>query len=243
MTKEVKYPSLVNSVIQVRQGVHTRVRKEYGEVAVKTGIPIPIERKLIEERVLHTLGHESFFGFKVPKIVGSGVRHLDFNLLEGSLAIEILADQNMPVRAERWYSIGVGLARAENYLQAHANEIFEGLLSTQKQCANIMRERKYQGLFIGEEDELTWVSMGDVGVRNIILGETDTYLLDFEFAHFSRRARDVGQLVSQLISLGVAELAIAVEAGYLNTTPSAGADLYFWKSAFANYYGVIYGKN
>lgn len=243
MTKELRYPSLVNSVVQIKQGTHTRVRKEYGEIAVQTGVPIPIERKLVEERIVRALGRESFSGFKVPKIVENGDRHLDFDFIDGSLAIENLSGINMPNWVARWHLIGSSLAQAEKYLQNHAKEIFDGLIPTQKQCARVMKERKYQGLIINEENELKWVSMGDVGVKNIIIGETDIYLLDFEFAHFSRRARDAGQLISQLISLDATGLAMAVEAGYLHDAADAGVDLNFWKGAFAKYYGVIYGKN
>jgi hypothetical protein len=243
MKQVLIYPSLVNSVCKLWQGSRAMVRKEYGEIALKTGIAVPLKRMLIEGRMVQVLGKESFSGFKVPKILGWGENYLDFELIDGVLASDALAGVGMSDWLWRWQSIGVGLALAELYLQAHAADIFDGLVAVQDQCANIMNARKCKGVVFGGGCERLWVSMGDVGVKNIILGETHTYLLDFEFAHFSRRARDVGQLVSQLVSLGATDLAAAVWRGYLTVASDAEADLDFWKSAFDNYYGVTCGKD
>jgi tRNA A-37 threonylcarbamoyl transferase component Bud32 len=243
MTIEKPYPSMVNSVFKYHQGTHARVRKVYGEVAIKTGVSVPLERKLIEERMLRIIGSADFLGFKVPKILGSGDRHLDFELLAGPLALDTLEEPYLPERVERWRSIGASLAQAEVYLQNHATDIFHGLTSIQKQCAQIMGNRKHKGVSVGKENEHLWVSMGDVGIRNIIIGRTDTYMLDFEFAHLSRRARDAGQLISQLESTGANELSKAVETGYLTIAEFAEVDLNFWKSTFTKYYVKAYGKN
>lgn len=243
MNRGIGYPSLVNCVYRAGDGHLEMVRKEYGEVALRTGVPVPLERKVIEERMLDVLGRERFLGFKVPAVIGSGDRYLDLEVVQGLLAIDVIDFENVHGWVDRWCSVGEGLALAEEYLKVHSGYIFEGLHLVQEWCAQIMNGMKCDQAVGGAGGDCVWVSMGDVGVRNIIINESHTYLFDFEFAHLSRRARDAGQLCAQLVSLGHNKLAASVEAGYLGVSRSALNDLSFWKFAFSKYYGMKYGKN
>lgn len=243
MIRGIVYPSLVNCVYRTGAGPVERVRKEYGEFAVRTGVSVPLERKVIEERMLDVLRRGGFLGFKVPAVIGGGDRYLDFEVVRGPLAIDVVNVEMVHAWVDRWYSIGESLALAEEYLKTHSGYIFEGLYPVQERCAQIINEMKCGRFVVGGLGDCSWVSMGDVGVRNIIINESHTYLFDFEFAHLSRRGRDAGQLCAQLISLGNDKLAASVEAGYLSVSNSALDDLSFWKFAFSGYYEVKYGKN
>jgi len=212
------------------------VRKTYGDIAAHTGIPVPVARIAIEERIMEMLGRESFAGFKVPRVLGKGVRHLDLEFIDGLPAIETLSFQSTLDGRSRWQQLGVGLAQVERSLQARSSELFSGLFSVQSQCARIINGIKCGFELVPRRGESRWGSLGDVGLRNILVAQHATYLLDFEFAHFSRRSRDVGQLVSQLNSFERNDLALAVEGGYLSVVPEASMDLSFWKAAFFQYY-------
>lgn len=243
MSRGFVYPSLVNCVYRAGNGPVERVRKEYGEVAAQTGVPVPLERKVIEERMLEVLGQERFLGFKVPAVIGCGDRYLELEFVQGLLAVDVVGVELVQGWADRWCSIGEGLALAEDYLKVHSGYIFEGLHHVQERCARIMNEMKCDRVALRGGYGCVSVSMGDVGIHNIIFNELHNYLIDFEFAHLSRRARDAGQLCAQLVSLGRGGLAASVEAGYLGVSKFALDDLSFWKLAFSKYYGMKYGKN
>lgn len=193
-----EFSSLVNRVVLKESGAMPFVEKAYTDIAIGTGIPVPIARWKVEKRILFALNNLEDLepsNIKVPKII-------EFNENIPSINLEFIQGQKitteLDIPPQLFHQLGQWLGKLEKLFYKQRNEIFEGLWDTQKHCGLIISKLK-GGISSYEAQESDYgFSLGDVGLKNIIYSNTRLYLLDFEFGHISLLGRDVGQLSAQL---------------------------------------------
>lgn len=193
-----EFSSLVNKVVLKKIGSIQFVEKAYTDIAIGTGIPVPIARWQIEKRILFALGNLKNMepsNIKVPKII-------EFNENIPSINLEFIQGQkittDLHIDPQLFKQLGQWLGKIEKLFYKQRSEIFEGLWDTQKHCGLIISKLK-GGISSDEAQESHYgFSLGDVGLKNIVYSNAKLYLLDFEFGHISLLGRDVGQLSAQL---------------------------------------------
>lgn len=230
------FASKVNFVRMESDSGRAFVRKIYGPCALGTGIPIPDERRIVEARVLDLLFPISEGGqIKVPRVIDIGTNYLDIELINHRNAFQNLPFHDQVISSPLWHHLGVWLRTVEVKLHECIALLYRDLWEVQAQCASILNTLKTPALHI-ENIEKHTVSLGDVGLKNLIITPDLLYAIDFEFCHVSLPGRDAGQLCSQLAANREFAVMNQVEAGY---TQAGGRmrDLSFWKTAFGRYYG------
>jgi tRNA A-37 threonylcarbamoyl transferase component Bud32 len=196
MNKE--FSSLVNRVVLRKSGVIPFVEKVYTDIAICTGIPVPIARWKVEKRILFAL--DNLKNWELPNIKAPKI--IEFNENIPSINLEFIQGQKITpdlyIAPQLFHQLGQWLGKIEKLFYKQRNEIFEGLWDTQKHCGLIIS--KLKGVVSSDEPQESdyGFSLGDVGLKNIIYSNTKLYLLDFEFGHISLLGRDVGQLAAQL---------------------------------------------
>jgi|GEM_PF-2043516 len=236
-----KFESIVNHVSLVSETNGCYVEKRYADIALGTGIPIPLLRFEVEHRILDNLqsiNDASAIHISVPKVheVNAFTPSLKIKYIEG----ETLSNQ---LRKEGtlggdFFQLGRWLRFAEVELYSKRDDIFRGLWKIQAETAKVMAALKgeFQSLVTVYYTEKS-VSLGDVGLDNLIWSPAKLWVIDFEFAHVSIAARDIGQLWAQLdVNLNKPNnIGKRLIEGYV----SAGGSLVLaqaWKDTFYFYY-------
>ena len=227
------YTSIVNYVTQREHGGENLIVKKFFEAALVTKIAVPVERALIEYRVLDALKD---FSPICSKISVPAVR--EFDRVSNVLYLEIVKGKTLndaweSVPQQRFFELGQWIFFVEYYLTTIQEKLFDGLWEVQFQIAEILSALK--GSVSSKKFNLyvePTVSLGDVGLKNIIVDDCNTFFIDFEFAHIALPGRDLANLAVQLqCKARIFELC----SGYR----SAGGNLVFvqfWKDAFKAYY-------
>lgn len=228
----VVLPSIVNVVQCISVGERKIVRKVYGDCAVKRGIPVPIHRSTVEARVVAELGRcGGVNSVRAPALLAEGQRFNVFSFLPGKQLDQLSEAELRAIPAFHWAALGHWLRRVECFLYSRKEKIFGCLMDTQLECGEIMRALKTPALTqVGGGS----VSLGDVGVKNLLWDGVAFSAVDFEFAHLCASGRDVAQLSCQLYFMGVDVGAIV--GGYIAAGGSSAAYA-VWFDAFKGYYG------
>jgi tRNA A-37 threonylcarbamoyl transferase component Bud32 len=233
------FSSLVNDVSLMSVDGVLFIRKKYHAAALGTGVSLPIERATIEKRVLLALESLNDSVIRTPKILGEGEYFLDMEYVKGDRLDSLFPLSQELAQSDLWFRLGCWLARMERTLTSFAPVIFDEVLAVQGECGLILNERKTSSVKWDDSKNVV-VSLGDVGVRNIILNNNIFYLMDFEFCHYSRAGRDVGQLAAQLLSFSAGFSSAMVIDGY-RSVGGDDTDVDFWVKSFKEYYGIKYG--
>jgi tRNA A-37 threonylcarbamoyl transferase component Bud32 len=231
-----EFISLVNRVVLRHDGAIPFVEKSYTNIAVGTGIPVPIARWQIEQRILVALNNlqkRQPSDIRVPKIIS-------FNEDNPSIRLEFISGEKLTpeltISQELFHQLGRWLGKVENNFYLQRNEIFDGLWDVQKTNCQILSKLKGD-LHIDQTKETGYgFSLGDVGFKNIISSSSAIYLIDFEFGHISFLGRDVGQLSAQL---SVFKYNLEYEISLINGYCEVGGrkiNAYVWKDVFKKYY-------
>ncbi|MFP5473281.1 MAG: hypothetical protein ACLGJD_06545 [Gammaproteobacteria bacterium] len=233
-----RFSSIVNKVNLTKSGDTSAIRKQYFNIALRTGISLPPERKEIEVRTL-TLLRSIKKEIKTPEILYCGEDYIEIQYIKGPLALHVM-QQAAGDLCQQFESLGSSLAICEEFLFENRNRLFDGLIHIQNQCAETLKRFKTPRLELRPQ-QYDSVSTGDMGLKNLIYSSPDLYAIDFEFCHLSKRGRDTAQLFSQLNLLGKFEQAAALVNGYQRKGGSF-SDISFWSPHFADYYEQKNGK-
>jgi len=236
-----RFESIVNHVSLVSETSGNYVEKKYANIALGTGIPVPLLRFEIEYRVLkhlRSIADASAIHISVPKV------H-EINVIGSSLKIQYIKGETLAHKLRKgeqlkgdFFQLGRWLRLAETELYSHRDNIFDGLWQVQKKTAGVMAALKgeIQAPVALSHPEKS-VSLGDVGLDNLIWSSTKLWVIDFEFAHLSIAARDIGQLLAQLdVKLNQSNIfGKNLIEGYVSTGGnSVLAEA--WREIFSNYY-------
>lgn len=193
---DAAFRSSTNDVSAIRFGRHAAVRKVYREVTKVGSLAYPIERFRIEANMLRVLRRLFADLLEVPPLLGSGddPPHNVISLLNGS-PLRDLRPESWP-SPDRFLSLGMCLARAARTSEGMTAALFSGLEEVQSACGRVLSD--YKGVPVAFADAPPSLSIGDVGIQNILCVESGLGLIDFEFAHRASVGKDAGIFIAEL---------------------------------------------
>ena len=167
-----RFESIVNHVSLVSETNGGYVEKKYADIALGTGIPVPLLRFEIEHRVLEhlqSIKDASAIHISVPKV------H-EVNAIAPSLKIQYIKGETLSNKLRKgeslggdFFQLGRWLRFVEVELYSHRDDIFHDLWQVQAETANVMAALKgeFQSQVALCRIEKS-VSLGDVGLDNLI---------------------------------------------------------------------------
>lgn len=235
-----RFESIVNHVTLISEIKGSYVEKKYTDIALGTGIPVPLLRFEVERRVLKNLQSikdTSAIHISVPKVqeVNPVMPSLKMQYIKGDTLSKLLRKGESVVFD--FFQLGCWLRLVEVELYLRRDDIFHGLWQVQAETASVMAALKGKFQSTSPIVEERSVSLGDVGLDNLIWASPKLWVIDFEFAHVSIAARDIGQLLAQLdVNINQSnKFGNSLIEGYVS---GGGNSLlaYAWRDIFCGYY-------
>lgn len=235
-------PSVVNKVELLDVSGDLVVRKIYGSNARMTGIRLPLRRAVVERRMIEllaTVPYQKFSSVRTPRLYSAETSKTETMLVyvEGrTLRGESTLRWPKP---EIFEEIGRFIRSVECSELFSVRSIFSGLGDIEAKSREILLRYKIGNeLPVFCEDAV--LTLGDVGLKNMLYDDCGVTLIDFEFARRETPGFDVGQLSAELLSLELSQgisksFREALIAGYGNRD---GIDALArrWTELFLPYY-------
>jgi len=185
--------SKVNRVERLAiEGHRPIVKKTYFDRAIATGIEVTLKRSIIERQVSDVLSRQSWRGIRnisVRTIASYTSSTNSFAYVEG-LSLRDLPERKWP-KSGVFRELGRFVAMAESLV---APSVFRGLQISSRKLGQ--RIRLYKTGSVARRSGI-YFCFGDLNLGNIIASRGALVLIDFEFAHLSSAAFDIGMLVAE----------------------------------------------